>query len=51
VQTAKNELIKANLRLVVKVAIKYNKSGLQLLDLIQEGNIGLIKTVNKFDYI
>jgi RNA polymerase primary sigma factor len=50
VQTAKNELIKANLRLVVKVAIKYNKSGLQLLDLIQEGNIGLIKAVNKFDY-
>ena len=50
VQTAKNELIKANLRLVVKVAIKYNKSSLQLLDLIQEGNIGLIKAVNKFDY-
>jgi RNA polymerase sigma factor (sigma-70 family) len=50
VQTAKNELIKANLRLVVKVAVKYNKSSLQLLDLIQEGNIGLIKAVNKFDY-
>ncbi len=50
VQAAKNELIKANLRLVVKVAIKYNKSSLQLLDLIQEGNIGLIKAVNKFDY-
>jgi RNA polymerase primary sigma factor len=49
-QTAKNELIKANLRLVVKVAIKYNKNRLQLLDLIQEGNIGLIKAVNKFDY-
>ena len=49
-QTAKNELIKANLRLVVKVAVKYNKSSLQLLDLIQEGNIGLIKAVNKFDY-
>ncbi len=50
VQAAKNELIKANLRIVVRVAIKYNKSGLQLLDLIQEGNIGLIKAVNKFDY-
>ena len=49
-QTAKNEMIKANLRLVAKVAIKYNKSSLQLLDLIQEGNIGLIKAVNKFDY-
>ena len=50
VQAAKNELIRANLRLVVKVAIKYNKSSLQLQDLIQEGNIGLIKAVNKFDY-
>jgi RNA polymerase primary sigma factor len=50
VQAAKNELIKANLRLVAKVAIKYNKSSLHLLDLIQEGNIGLIKAVNKFDY-
>ena len=50
VQAARNELIKANLRLVVKVAVKYNKSSLQLLDLIQEGNIGLIKAVNKFDY-
>jgi len=50
VQTAKNELIKANLRLVVKIAIRYNKTSLQLLDLIQEGNIGLINAVNKFDY-
>jgi len=50
VQAAKNELIKANLRLVVKVALRYKKSRLPLLDLIQEGNIGLIKAVNKFDY-
>jgi len=50
VQAAKNELIKANLRLVAKVALRYNKSRLHLLDLIQEGNIGLIKAVNKFDY-
>ena len=50
VQAAKDDLIKANLRLVVKVAVRYNKSNLQLLDLIQEGNVGLIKAVNKFDY-
>ena len=50
VQSAQNELIKANLRLVVKIALKYNKSRLHLLDLIQEGNTGLIRAVNKFDY-
>ena len=50
VQSAQNELIKANLRLVVKIALKYNKNSLHLLDLIQEGNTGLIKAVNKFDY-
>lgn len=50
VQTARNELIKSNLRLVVKIALRYNKSSLHLLDLIQEGNTGLIKAANKFDY-
>ena len=50
VQTARNELIKSNLRLVVKIALRYNKSSLHLLDLIQEGNTGLINAVNKFDY-
>jgi RNA polymerase primary sigma factor len=50
VQAAKNELVKANLRLVVKVALRYKKSRLPLPDLIQEGNLGLIKAVNKFDY-
>jgi RNA polymerase primary sigma factor len=50
IQQAKSDLIEANLRLVVNIAKKYTNRGLQFLDLIQEGNVGLMKAVDKFEY-